>query len=144
MQKAQWVDIKELAQALGFKIETLRRGCVSDKYISRFVKSGKYKNYEIDIASLPEKYLKKYNYILNNKNKNLQFNSEVYDNAQEWQRKQADKYLQLFTLTEGMSHNKTVEFLKNWNVAHPDQKVCYTSLYYAKQKYKESGVAGLF
>ena len=80
---------------------------------------------------------------INKQNNCLQLNSEVYDNAQEWQRKQADKYLQLITLTDGMSYNKTVEFLKSWNSAHPDKKVCYTSLYYAKQKYEESGVAGL-
>lgn len=91
----------------------------------------------------PSAYLKKYNNFINKQNNCLQLNSEVYDNAQEWQRKQADKYLQLITLTDGMSYNKTVEFLKSWNSAHPDKKVCYTSLYYAKQKYEESGVAGL-
>lgn len=143
MNNSEWVDIKILADALGFKTETLRRGCASEKYVCRFKKSGKYKNYEIAISSLPSAYLKKYNNFINKQNNCLQLNSEVYDNAQEWQRKQADKYLQLFTLTEGMSYNKTVKFLKDWNVAHPDQKVCYTSLYYAKQKYKESGVSGL-
>ena len=143
MNNSEWVDIKILADALGFKTETLRRGCASEKYVCRFKKSGKYKNYEIAISSLPSAYLKKYNNFINKQNNCLQLNSEVYDNAQEWQRKQADKYLQLITLTDGMSYNKTVEFLKSWNSAHPDKKVCYTSLYYAKQKYEESGVAGL-
>ena len=141
--KSNWVDIKELANILNFNVETLRRACVNNKYISRFERCGKYKNYEIDITSLPKKYLNKYFNFTNKKNKNLQFNSEEYDNAQEWQRKQADKYLQLFNLTEGMSYNKIIAFLKDWNSAHPDKKVCYTSLYYAKQKYEESGVAGL-
>ena len=143
MNNSEWVDIKILADALGFKTETLRRGCASEKYVCRFKKSGKYKNYEIAISSLPSAYLKKYNNFINKQNNCLQLNSEVYDNAQEWQRKQADKYLQLITLTGGMSYNETVEFLKSWNSAHPDKKVCYTSLYYAKQKYEESGVAGL-
>lgn len=142
MQSSNWVDIKKLAEILGFNVETLRRGCANNKYINRFVKSGKYKNYEIDITSLPDKYIKKFNQYLN-KDNHLQLNSDAYSNAQEWQRKQADKYLELFTLTEGMNHRKTVEFLKTWNIAHPDKRVCYTSLYYAKQKYQESGVAGL-
>lgn len=146
MQNSEWVDIKILADVLGFKTETLRRGCAANKYVCRYKKSGKYKLYEILISSLPSAYFKKYNNLVNSKKQDLQFintNSQEYSNAQEWQRKQADKYLQLFSLTEGMSHNKTVEFLKSWNIAHPDKKVCYTSLYYARQKYQELGVAGL-
>ena len=142
MLNSNWVDINKLAEILGFNVETLRRSCANNKYINRFKKSGKYKHYEIDITSLPKNYLNKYNKYFE-KDNNLQFNSDEYSNAQEWQRKQADKYLELFSLTDGLSHNKTVEFLKTWNVAHPDKKVCYTSLYYAKQKYEESGVAGL-
>lgn len=142
MQSSNWVDIKKLAEILGFNVETLRRKCANNLYINRFVKSGKYKNYEIDITSLPDKYIKKFNQYLN-KDNNLQLNSDAYSNAQEWQRKQADKYLKLFSLTDGMSYNEIVEFLKNWNHQHPDKRVCYTSLYYAKQKYQESGVAGL-
>ena len=61
MQSSNWVDIRKLAEILGFNVETLRRGCASNKYINRYIKSGKYKNYEIDITSLPESYLKKIN-----------------------------------------------------------------------------------
>ena len=64
MNNSEWVDIKMLADALGFKTETLRRGCASEKYVCRFKKSGKYKNYEIAISSLPSAYLKKYNKYL--------------------------------------------------------------------------------
>ena len=108
MQNSNWVDINKLAEILGFNVETLRRSCANNKYINRFKKSGKYKHYEIDITSLPENYLNKYNKYFE-KNNNLQLNSEEYSNAQEWQRKQADKYLELFTLTEGLSHNKIIE-----------------------------------
>ena len=35
MNNSEWVDIKILADALGFKTETLRRGCASEKYVCR-------------------------------------------------------------------------------------------------------------
>ena len=127
MQNSNWVDINKLAEILGFNVETLRRSCANNKYINRFKKSGKYKHYEIDITSLPKNYLNKYSKYIEKDNNFLQFNSEEYSNAQEWQRKQADKYLELFTLTDGLSHNKIIEFLKNWNIAHPDNWAPLTS-----------------
>ena len=36
MRVSNWVDIKELAEILGFNVETLRRACVNNKYINRF------------------------------------------------------------------------------------------------------------
>ena len=97
MLNSNWVDINKLAEILGFNVETLRRSCANNKYINRFKKSGKYKHYEIDITSLPKNYLNKYNKYFE-KDNNLQFNSDEYSNAQEWQRKQADKYLELLSL----------------------------------------------
>ncbi|MBR6127851.1 hypothetical protein IKQ21_09220, partial [bacterium] len=126
MLNSNWVDINKLAEILGFNVETLRRSCANNKYINRFKKSGKYKHYEIDITSLPKNYLNKYNKYFEKDNNYLQFNSDEYSNAQEWQRKQADKYLELLSLTEGMTHTKIEQFVAVWNKNNPDKKVSYS------------------
>ena len=61
MKNSEWVDLQELARILKCKTETLRRGCVSGRYTCRFSKSGKFKNYEILLSSLPARYLKAFN-----------------------------------------------------------------------------------
>lgn len=142
MQNSKWVDLKELAKILEIKSETLRRGCVSNKYICRFIKTGKFKHYEIEISSLPPNYQKKYN----NKTQTAKIkdlNSQDYNNAPAWAKKQADKYLELIAVTDGMTHSQIIDFLKIWNREHPEKAACYTSIYNARVKYEKSGVAGL-
>ena len=48
MDNSKWVDLIELSKILDINSETLRRNCVSKKYVSRFTKKGKNsKSYEI-------------------------------------------------------------------------------------------------
>ena len=98
MNNSEWVDLKKLAKILKCKTETLRRGCVSGRYTCRFEKSGKFKNYEILLSSLPARYLKLFNDFINPEEPSYTFNSADYSDAPEWARKQADKYLELIEL----------------------------------------------
>lgn len=84
MCNPEWIELKKLAVILGCKEETLRRNCVAKKYICRFNQSGKFKKYEIDINSLPEKDLLKYQKKLSKlNNKDICSSSEYYTNAPE-------------------------------------------------------------
>ena len=70
-------------------------------------------------------------------------NSETYANAPAWSRKQADKYLEVFTLTEGMDYRQVKAFLQEWNKNNSEKRVSYSSYYKAKIKYEKCGINGL-
>lgn len=141
MIKENWIDINELSNTLGVLRETLRRNCLSDKYIYKVQKDGKNKIYYILLSTLPEDYQNKY--INNSIQKDNNLDLEIYSNAPEWARKQADKYLNLINFTAAMSHREVKEFLSNWNIQNPQKKSSYQSLMLAKKKYELNGVAGL-
>lgn len=146
MINSEWVDLIELANILELNAETLRRKCVSNEFVSRFHKNGRFKVYEIRLNSLPPEYL---NIIKNKtvkKEQDLQLincNSETYANAPAWSRKQADKYLEVFTLTEGMDYRQVKAFLQEWNKSNSEKRVSYSSYYKAKIKYEKCGINGL-
>ena len=121
MKNSEWVDLQELARILKCKTETLRRGCVSGRYTCRFSKSGKFKNYEILLSSLPARYLKAFNDFNSPKAKEINIESSEYSDAPEWARKQADKYLELLGLTKGYTRSKIENFLVLWNNEHPER-----------------------
>ena len=143
MKNSEWVDLKELANAIKCKPETLRRSCVSGRYTCRFNKNGKYKIYEILLSSLPDKLINKYLERHNPKNRELSINNQDYSDVPEWSRKQADKYLELIEITKNYTRSQIENFLVLWNNEHPEKAVCYSSLYKAKIKYEKFGVAGL-
>src|SRR5574344_719107 len=97
MNNEKWVDINNLSDILGVLKETLRRNCLAYKYIFKTQKAGKFKHYQI---------------LVSNDN-NLDF--EIYSNAPEWARKQADKYLNLINQTAKMSYKQVKAFLSKWN-----------------------------
>lgn len=133
MRNPEWIELEKLAVILECKEETLRRNCVAKKYICRFNQTGKFKKYEIDINSLPEKDLLKYQKKLSKlNNKDICSSSEYYTNAPEWSKKQADKYLELLSLTKGMKRNALEAFVKNWNKDFPDNTTSVQSIYKAR------------
>ena len=94
MDNSKWVDLIELSKILDINSETLRRNCVSKKYVSRFTKKGKYKFYEIELSSLPISYQKIYNKFYDIKINDLQLvdkDLNAYSDAPNWAKRQADK-----------------------------------------------------
>ena len=146
MINSEWVDLIELANILELNAETLRRKCVSNEFVSRFHKNGRFKVYEIRLNSLPPEYLNVIENKTVKKEQDLQLinnNSETYANAPAWSRKQADKYLEVFTLTEGMDYRQVKAFLQEWNKNNSEKRVSYSSYYKAKIKYGKCGINGL-
>ncbi len=138
MCNPEWIELEKLAVILECKEETLRRNCVAKKYICRFNQSGKFKKYEIDLNSLPEKDLLKYQKKLSKiNNSDVCSSSEYYTNAPEWSKKQADKYLELLSLTKVMKRNALETFVKNWNKDFPENTTSVQSIYKARVKYEE-------
>ena len=129
-----WLTIEEVSDLTGEVKETVRRKCKRGEYTSIFYKKGKYKIYYVALESLPEYTKKKYFGI-----KNSSKHSKFFKEAPPWAKKQAEKYLELFKLTENMKHKEIVEFLKKWNEEHPDKKSSYPALFKAKAKFKNFG-----
>src|SRR5574344_1644097 len=145
-----WLTIEEVCSLSNEKFETVRRKCKSGKLKSKCKRDGKFKKYSILLSSLSKELQEKYvcQSSINKPNvavKIAKYNASIeeYSNAPEWAKKQADKYLELFSLTKTMNHKQTLAFLDAWNEKHPDKKTSYSGLIWAKNKYKNGGVAAL-
>ena len=131
-----WLDIDDVAVLTEELKETVRRKCKRGEYISTFTKKGKFKIYKIKLSSLPLQFQNKY---LNK----TEIVDTKYSDADISSRQQADKYLELIKITEGMSHSQINDFLKTWNYLNPDKKSSYTRLFLAKKKFNNNGSEAL-
>lgn len=141
-----WISVEEVCSLTGEIKETVRRKCKSNKYISKYVKNGKFKIYSVLLSSLPSSAQNKYLNINNKWQDNtmlLEKNEQSYSNAPLWARKQADKYLELLSLTDKMTHSEIDKFLLKWNKEHPDKITSYSSIYNARIKFNKLGIEGL-
>ena len=136
-----WLDIEEVCALSGDKKETIRRKCKSGELVSVFEKIGKFKNYHIALSSLKPEVQKKYYQqkqgIVVKQEQKYELSSSLteFSNALEWARKQAEKYLELFSLTEKLSYKETQDFIQKWNTQYPEKKTAYSTLMEAKRKY---------
>ena len=90
-----WISVEEVCSLTGEIKETVRRKCKSNRYISKFVRNGKFKIYSVLLSSLPSDAQNRYLNVSSNANNNialLEKNSQSYSEAPLWARKQADKY----------------------------------------------------
>jgi len=129
-----WLSMDEVCNLTGEIRETVRRKCKRGEYSCTFEKNGKYKNYLINLDSLPEAAKNKYNGI----KINVQ-HSKFYKESPIWAKKQAKKYVELIEKTAGMKHKEIKEFLQDWNLKHPDKKSSYSALCKARIKYEQFG-----
>ena len=129
-----WLSMDEVCNLTGEVKETVRRKCKRGEYSCTYDKKGKYKNYLINLDSLPEAAKNRYNGI----KINVQ-HSKFYKESPAWAKKQAKKYVELIEKTRGMKHKEIVEFLQDWNEKHPDKKSSYSALCKARIKYEQFG-----
>jgi len=134
MAEIIWLSMDEVCNLTGEVKETVRRKCKRGEYSCTYDKKGKYKNYLINLDSLPEAAKNRYNGI----KINVQ-HSKFYKESPAWAKKQAKKYVELIEKTEGMKHKEIVEFLQDWNSKHPDKKSSYSALCKARIKYEQFG-----
>ena len=134
MAEIIWLSMDEVCNLTGEVRETVRRKCKRGKYSCTYEKSGKYKNYLINLDSLPEAAKNRYNGI----KINVQ-HSKFYKESPAWAKKQSQKYVELIKKTAGMKHKEIIEFLKDWNLKHPDKKSSYSALCKARIKYEQFG-----
>ena len=139
-----WLNIEEVCSLTNSKKETIRRKCKSGEYKSRFELAGRNKNYQILLSSMPLKYVEKYkSYLTPTSQNEVEQSLEAYSNAPKWMKAKAEKYLELFRLTEGMTYQEKLDFLADWSQKYPHKKACYSSLTIALKKYSCGGITAL-
>lgn len=69
--------------------------------------------------------------------------NEIYTRAPEWQRRKADKYLQIIRTAAGLKGTALKQLIAEWNGINPDFKTSYDSVLEARKKYAEQGIMGL-
>lgn len=134
MSQDIWLSVEEVCALTSEVKETVRRKCKRGEYSCTFEKNGKYKNYLVNLDSLPEVAKNKYFGIKVNAQ-----HSKFYKESPAWAKKQAKKYVELIELTKGMKHKEIAEFLTVWNEKYPDKKSSYPALCKARIKYKQFG-----
>ena len=139
-----WLNIEEVCSLTNSKKETIRRKCKSGEYKCRFELAGRNKNYQILLSSMPLKYIEKYkSYLTPTSQNEVEQSLEAYSNAPKWMKAKAEKYLELFRLTEGMTYQEKIDFLADWSQKYPHKKACYSSLTIALKKYSCGGITAL-
>ena len=73
----------------------------------------------------------------------LEQSLEAYSNAPKWMKAKAEKYLELFRLTEGMTYQEKLDFLADWSQKYPDKHASYPSLSKALKRYNQGGLIAL-
>lgn len=139
-----WLNIEEVCSLTNSKKETIRRKCKSGEYKCRFELAGRNKNYQILLSSMPLKYIEKYkSYLTPTSQNEAEQSLEAYSNAPKWMKAKAEKYLELFRLTEGMTYQEKLDFLADWSQKYPDKHTSYPSLSLALRKYNNGGITAL-
>src|SRR5574344_1089777 len=144
-----WLSIEEVCSLTEDKKETVRRKCKSGQYKSVFKKDGKFKIYQIALTSLDERLQRRYIAQFKNPNNfavtNIKYDSNIeeYSNAPLWAKKQADKYIELVSLTDDLNYKEKLAFLNEWNYKNPDKKCSYVRLMEAKRQYLAGGIEAL-
>lgn len=138
-----WLSADETSFLLGISKETLRRNCKAEKFVSISKKSGKYKEYNVLLSSLPEKAQDKYYSQQQSKEISLELNLEIYSNAPNWAKKQADKYVKIINESKGLKGKDLSAFVDEWNAKYPKDKTSYASVMLARKKFEEKGLSGL-
>lgn len=144
MNNEIWLSLEEVCKLTDNKRETVRRKCKSGEYKTKSDVAGRKKIYHILLSSLPIKYVEKYNSYLVSTPVTVEEESlEKYNNAPSWMKTKAEKYLELFRLTEEMTYQEKIDFLADWSQKYPDKHTCYTSLSIALKKYNQGGITAL-
>lgn len=139
-----WLNIEEVCELTNSKKETVRRKCKSGEYKTKSEVVGRKKIYNVLLSSLPAKYIEKYkSYIVPSPVDIEEQNLDDYANAPKWMKVKAEKYLELFQLTKGMTYKEKIDFLADWSKKYPDKHTSYPSLSLALRKYNAGGITAL-
>lgn len=68
---------------------------------------------------------------------------ELYSRAPEYNRRKADKYLQILKVSAGLKGSALQNFISQWNVMNPEFQTSYPRIMEIRKIYAEQGISGL-
>lgn len=68
---------------------------------------------------------------------------EIYSRAPEFNRRKADKYLQILKASAGLKGAALMEYITEWNLQNPEFKTSYPRIMDMRKVWREQGIAGL-
>ncbi len=141
-----WLSALEASELLGISKRHLHR--TRAKYKSRLAKGLGGQRWDFALGSLPISAQCRYNRDIKTETTEQTeadpiTDAEIYAAAPEYNRRKADKYMELIKLTDGMGRSEIESFCAEWNRVYPDCKTSYNSIAAARKAYRDSGVAAL-
>ena len=131
-----WVDADSACKILNICLKTLKKKCLANLYNYKIVKSGKKVQYFISLSSLPKVYQ-------NRTGNNTEINDEVFSDAPNWAKVQADKYIPILKACAGIKGQKLRNFVDKFNKENTDTPTSYSMIIKMRRRYKEAGLGGL-
>lgn len=146
-----WLSIAEAVNLLSVSRSYLHRVRRTGQIVSKKIYGNGGEAYLILLQSLPidaqERYWRIELAKVAQAEPDLQIDvdhqAKVYQEAPAYNRRRADKYLQLLSQTEGMRKREIGEFLTRWNRENPEFKSSYESICRARTAYKRDGIVAL-
>lgn len=150
------LTVAETAALLEITDRAVRKNALAGKYGElRYVESSSGggnsgKALRIKLDALPESYQTKYieEHGLGTNEETVK-KASLYDQAPSWAREKAhrnhailDAY-ETFILQPGKKTELTEQFVREWNLEHPDETISKTTLYRWKKGYQEEGLSAL-
>jgi hypothetical protein len=149
------LTVGQAATVMQTTIRHTQRLCSRRKIKFRVTRGNGGKQYRIMLSSLPEDAQRRYwdarpgaatpieTADLRGDVREIEVEAQIYANAPEWQRRQADKYKSILDAAGGAKGEELRAVITKWNLEHPDQTTSYPRVIEARKRYCDMGVAGL-
>lgn len=136
IKESKWIEQETVCNLIGIKLKTLKVHCRNGVYTYKVKKVNHKYIYYIHFDSLPQNIKDKLCNIDNTE-------SEVYSNAPDWAKEQADKYIQIIKKCDNLKGKALKEFINKWNITNPENKTSYPNLIKMLRRYRHDGINGL-
>lgn len=133
--KSAWIDASSACKILNICFKTLKNRCLANQLRYKVVKTGRKLSYFVLLESIPTKD--------RNRFLNIDENRDIYSEAPEWAKVQADKYSTLLKGSANLKGAELKEFLYAYNQEHKKETISYSAMIKMRRRYQEDGLAGL-
>ena len=131
-----WLTTDQACKLLDVTPKTLKERCRKGLYTHRIIQDGKKYLYLIQAKSLPINIKEELN--IDDEN-----NYEIYSDAPEWSKIQADKYIRIIKSSKHLKGIELKEFINDWNSKNPENTTSYWSVLRMRKRYQAYGISGL-
>lgn len=143
-----WLSLSEVHQLTKIPLRTLRMKCSSNAWTTRQITGNGGKQYQINLNSLPEKYIKKYIRMRESKavavvKEDTALALQTLSETENSKRKSLKKWAQILIETANMKGSQLVNWIEIYNINHPNDQISYKRLLAVRKEVSEKGPTAL-